>query len=798
MNPLTRWLPALSALLLPLVAAGAALPAPVLPQGVGVNIHFTRGHERDLDLIAAAGFRVVRMDFVWSATERRPGQYTWDDYDELTANLERRGLRPYYILDYSNALYEDPIVSRDPVSGMERRDIASPAKPSSIAAFARWAGAAAAHFQGRGIVWEVWNEPNIGFWKPQPKVEDYTALLLATCRAVRAADPEAMIVAPATSEFPWEFLEHLFKAGALANLDGVSVHPYRSYTMSPETARADYLRLRALIERHAPPTKRNLPILSGEWGYATHAKGGVSLDTQAAFLVRQQLSNLAAGVPVSIWYDWKNDGRDPNYHEHNFGTVTADLRPKPAYHAVQTLTRELKGYRIARHLDAPADGHALLLRNDHGDQKIAAWTTTEAGEFTLQAAGLTRAEVAAVDISGKPVVPLVADGQLRLDLGPAPVYLTLKRQLPELTAAAAWRVDPARPTLVTAGQPDAVRVPVTLTNPFATRLVARLRLDGLPGLPPADAELAAAPGQTLTHTFQTTLHQRPDTPVAAAVNAEILLENGDAAFVPLGRSREPLAFIVANPLVLTLAPVAGGIQTRIANPAREPFSGTLQAGHATRPVHLTAGQAEAVVTLATEAGQGAAIRDAAGRLVASAPALHFRPLEFEHLHAALDGDHKVPASATLTRTAEPPAGAPCPQAWRLDYRFAAGWRFLRCEPRDAANGRWEQRPVTGNPVALGMWIHSDGSGNTLRLRLIDASGQTFQPNGPTLDWLGWRWVTIDLSNLRHAGHWGGAHDGVPRGGLRLDCPLLLDGNRRETPGVSPVTGLAWLDEAAGG
>jgi hypothetical protein len=26
-----------------------------------VNIHFTRGHERDLDLIAAAGFKFIRI-----------------------------------------------------------------------------------------------------------------------------------------------------------------------------------------------------------------------------------------------------------------------------------------------------------------------------------------------------------------------------------------------------------------------------------------------------------------------------------------------------------------------------------------------------------------------------------------------------------------------------------------------------------------------------------------------------------------------------------------------------------------
>lgn len=37
--------------------------------------------------------------------------------------------------------------------------------------FAHWAAAAAQHFRGRGILWEMYNEPNIRFWRPEPKVK---------------------------------------------------------------------------------------------------------------------------------------------------------------------------------------------------------------------------------------------------------------------------------------------------------------------------------------------------------------------------------------------------------------------------------------------------------------------------------------------------------------------------------------------------------------------------------------------------------------------------------------------------
>jgi hypothetical protein len=175
--------------------------------------------------------------------------------------------------------------------------------------------------------------------------------------------------------FEWPFIETLFQSGVLEYLDGVSVHPYRAPQMPPETAGSDYKKLRELIAQYAPESKKHLPILSGEWGYASDTHG-VSLETQAAFAVRQQLSNLLNGVPLSIWYDWKNDGPDPANNENNFGTMDQDLKPKPAYTALQNMTRELKGYKYQRRLELPhRDEYALVFKSSQGDRKIAAWTT---------------------------------------------------------------------------------------------------------------------------------------------------------------------------------------------------------------------------------------------------------------------------------------------------------------------------------------------------------------------------------------------------------------------------------------
>jgi hypothetical protein len=58
------------------------------------------------------------------------------------------------------------------------------------------------------------------------------------------------------------------------------------------------------------------------------------------------------GVPVSIWYDWRNDGTNNKDAEHNFCLVLSEYRsganpvftPKESYFFTKTLSLVLKGY----------------------------------------------------------------------------------------------------------------------------------------------------------------------------------------------------------------------------------------------------------------------------------------------------------------------------------------------------------------------------------------------------------------------------------------------------------------------
>ncbi|HEX7736522.1 MAG TPA: cellulase family glycosylhydrolase, partial [Ktedonobacteraceae bacterium] len=278
-------------------------PGPDLPAGLGVNLHFSSTNQAlsQITRVAGLGLRFVRMDLTWSMVEHQRGRYDFSSYDPVIHELTSRGIRPLCILGYSNALYET--IPSPPSTAV------GPHTDAVRQAFARFVAAAAAHFKGRGVIWEIWNEPdNVRFWSPAPTPAGYMALLKTAVPALRQADANALVIAPAltgmSSQYPaaWTYLENCFSLGLPGLVDAISVHPYRQD--GPESVTADYRRLRSLIIRYAPKSKANMPIIDSEWGYSGT---WVSRELQAAYFVRLALMDRLNGLPISVWYDWQDD-----------------------------------------------------------------------------------------------------------------------------------------------------------------------------------------------------------------------------------------------------------------------------------------------------------------------------------------------------------------------------------------------------------------------------------------------------------------------------------------------------------
>ncbi|MEK4751999.1 cellulase family glycosylhydrolase [Priestia sp. FSL R5-0597] len=329
---------------------------------LGVSIH-RDVTENDMKNIANAGFKWVRIDIFWERVETKKGKYDFEKtgYDQINNWIKKYDLKPYYILTYSNPLYE------------KQRSITT---PEGRAAFAKFADATVKHYKNQEGIWEIWNEPNTEtFWNPQPSYENYVKLVKKTAPVIRKEDPHSLIVGPAlsgTHRTSLRWLDKTFSYHLLDYIDAVSVHPYRDD--DPETVAGDYQKIKAMIQDY---TYKRIQLFAGEWGYSMAPKPNrkISEMKQAEYYTRMMLINRWENIGLSVWYDWKNDGYDENEKEHNFGVMWYSGNPKLTYLAAQTLSANLKDYHFVKKYSLKnSDDYLLEFRNSTEKKALVYWT----------------------------------------------------------------------------------------------------------------------------------------------------------------------------------------------------------------------------------------------------------------------------------------------------------------------------------------------------------------------------------------------------------------------------------------
>jgi len=796
------------------VAAQAAiphpsLPPPVIPDCLGVNIHFTDPKPGELEMLAAAGFKWVRMDLSWAAIERKNGEYDFSAYDRLVAALDSHKLRAVFILDYGNPLYAEPGDKQPFTSRVDTDEFRN--------AFARWAAAAVRHFRGHGYLWEMWNEPNgDGFWKPKADVRRYIALARATGEALRSAGllgPKGeAFIGPATSTIDLPYLEACFKAGLLDFWDAVSVHPYRQ--SAPETVEEEYRSLRLLIAKYRPGQKV-IPIISGEWGYSTGWKD-MGEEKQGKYLPREFLTNIVNDVALSIWYDWHDDGANPKDPEHHFGIVGHDYREgrdpvydsKPAYVAMKTLTEQLAGYRFNKALvpstvPSGIESEARLGVFTKGSQvKLAAWYFGRyPGTFEIPA---VPGAFDAVTHDGKsPTRMPSTDAGLSFPPVDSPSYLAPQHEDDALKVIAGNQ-----------------RLPLELSGHAFTRFDDTFRFRN-----PLRRSIKAgegfgydsiSPGKTAGLPSFLDLQSRSSKPESAQIAWGFTIDTGKPLFF-LQRT----FLVCTNPLEIEAYPPAKGVLVcRLRNLTAEQFAGTLQLikdGVYVSPVaqqafNFASGENEKIIKLSfgdtilderlqllviephrmVRTSSGADITKFIGGTIYESLKVDLglpRLIDQSVLAAAkliADGDRKVTSEQSLV-SESPPDGPPLTSTndARLSYKASAGWKFFQVIPGTGeiplVHSNSSPEDASSFPRSFGVFIHGDGKGCAARIRFKDSTGQTFQSDGPKIDWEGWRYVTIPMqpSDEKPLAHWGGANDGVVHYPIRWDTLFLLDNVSRQ-------------------
>ncbi len=381
---------------------------------MGVNIHLLRDVP-SLDLARAAGFRFVRMDLLWTNIERR-GRFRFFAYDRLVQELEARGMGVLWILDYGHPDHGGPV----------------PRTAEDRAAFSRFAEAAATHFHGRNVRYEIWNEPNNPqFWAPSPNPAEYAALLKETVAAMRRADPSAVISSGGISNLDLPYLSQTLDRSLVPGLSAVSVHPYPRDR--PEGIVPAYAAIRSWLANNLGGT---LEMWDSEWGYSSTLSGSGSAlnghserdrQRQATLAVREVLTVWSLGFSLGVWYDLRDDGDNPANPEQNYGLLDSTGHEKPAMRAVRTLLQSVVPRHFAGMFPEPPPGFHAMRFDGSRDKLLIVWTESFEKNQTVEFVGDKL--ISATDMTGKALQTKSSPKgavRIRISENTGPVYLLFR------------------------------------------------------------------------------------------------------------------------------------------------------------------------------------------------------------------------------------------------------------------------------------------------------------------------------------------------------------------------------------
>jgi hypothetical protein len=407
----------------------AAELRPASPFGINTAL---RPDQPDLEARLAAmqqaGMKWGRQDFGWSRIERKPGQYDWEPYDRLVEACRKHGILLFGNLGYAPSFHD-------------------PRTPEGVAAYAAFAAAAAKHFAGKVDTWQIWNEPNGGYWKGTP--EQYADLMAAGGKAIHQAAPQAKVLGLNMAFCDVLWAERVLKRVPYDCFDVACFHPYRPPS-APED-RFDWWTLDQYVKswhRHDltpafPLVRMSFPEQTEEmvkvmekfgkpkpiwiteicWNTNIHPYGSSEL-RQADLLVRFYVLAIAAGrVEKVFWWTLRDGGTRQFDMADMVGLMRNDLSPKYSYYAYAWMTRMLEGRRWSRNDSFGPDVFAAVFTEEGSSEDlIVAWANKPYAYVRVSnEKGLTFYDV----FGTRRFVPVdpVRTKNLPVPLGESPIYI---------------------------------------------------------------------------------------------------------------------------------------------------------------------------------------------------------------------------------------------------------------------------------------------------------------------------------------------------------------------------------------
>jgi hypothetical protein len=182
-------LPVLMAVFAISASTQSSLAQPKSPnERLGINPWDMQSFLSDIPAYVGTGVGSIRIELTWQQVEPRAGAFAWGELDRLVSTAEANRMDVLITLrSISSWGTRAPPNARDPYQGASL--------PRDMANSETFVSALAARYRGRGVAYEIENEPNSKFWSGT--MEDYLTLLKASFAAIIRSTPQARVLSAA-------------------------------------------------------------------------------------------------------------------------------------------------------------------------------------------------------------------------------------------------------------------------------------------------------------------------------------------------------------------------------------------------------------------------------------------------------------------------------------------------------------------------------------------------------------------------------------------------------------------------
>ncbi|RRJ99087.1 1,4-beta-xylanase [Opitutaceae bacterium TAV3] len=465
---------------------------------------------------AWAGIKVIRDGIDWKKMEPDRGQWKFESFDHFINVFEK------YDIEVAPT-YPGPLPKWATAADWK------PAKPVNrgrprpdYGYWAEFVRTFAQRYKGRIRFVETWNEPDLlSFANFTP--EEYVRLMEIAYKETKKVDPDIQVqsggfttfnmVASSTSDT--RFMEKSIRHGK-AFYDIFAFHghgPFHRYVINTESV----AKLRVSLGDSAP-------WWANETAISTVHVGEIG---QAETLFQKFLYSWAHGAIGYNWYNLRNKGFDPKNNEHNFGLLTRDFYPKPAYATYNMLARYYREGEFTRTLNLGPGLHGYLFRGKSGDYLLANWNGDAAtGDVRPVIINGITGKAAVVDLWGNETPVEVVDGALALPVTKRPSTLRITGQTNAPSITGELFMARGEFTIFPGAKRDFT---LALTNPTGREIAFNLNFTAPAGISitPARNSVVVSPGQTRDVVFGATAGASSVSKPGAATSVTLDLRAGN-------------------------------------------------------------------------------------------------------------------------------------------------------------------------------------------------------------------------------------------------------------------------------